>query len=141
MNPFTLRDDVLPFLVDIAHTHDASIVMAVVGETKINVAFNAFLCFLSCIILDICGSCVLFVALGIYRHLLNKRDCVLTKGFLARSGMPSLLPHAVDPNVSADQVSYQGADHTSAKAKQNTASNKNKRKWGKYLWVKPRQTT
>ncbi|XP_022318629.2 SCY1-like protein 2 isoform X1 [Crassostrea virginica] len=72
MNPFTLRDDVLPFLVDIAHTHDASIVMAVVG---------------------------------IYRHLLNKRDCVLTKGFLARSGMPSLLPHAVDPNVSADQFS------------------------------------
>ena len=67
------------------------------------------------------------LALGIYRHLLNKRDCVLTKGFLARSGMPSLLPHAVDPNVSADQVSYQGADHTSAKAKQNTASNKRTR--------------
>ena len=55
------------------------------------------------------------LALGIYRHLLNKRDCVLTKGFLARSGMPSLLPHAVDPNVSADQVSYQGADHSRRK--------------------------
>lgn len=70
MNPFTIRDDVLPFLVDIANSHDASVVMAVVG---------------------------------IYRHLLNKRDAVLTKVFLARSGMPSLLPHVVDPDLSADQ--------------------------------------
>lgn len=70
MNPFTIRDDVLPFLVDIANSHDASVVMAVVG---------------------------------VYRHLLNKRDAVLTKVFLARSGMPSLLPHVVDPDLSADQ--------------------------------------
>lgn len=39
MNPFTIRDDVLPFLVDIANSHDASVVMAVVGK---NLLFKLF---------------------------------------------------------------------------------------------------
>lgn len=39
MNPFTIRDDVLPFLVDIANSDDASVVMAVVGK---NLFFKIF---------------------------------------------------------------------------------------------------
>ncbi|XP_062591242.1 SCY1-like protein 2 [Saccostrea cucullata] len=72
MNPFTIREEVLPFLVDIASYQDASVIMAVVG---------------------------------IYKHMLNKRDSVLTRVFLAQSGMPSLLPHTVDPDLSTDQFS------------------------------------
>ncbi|XP_061180884.1 SCY1-like protein 2 isoform X2 [Saccostrea echinata] len=72
MNPFTVREEVLPFLVDIANYQDASVILAVVG---------------------------------IYKHMLNKRDSVLTRIFLAQSGMPSLLPHTVDPELSTDQFS------------------------------------
>lgn len=52
MNPFTIRDDVLPFLVDIANSHDASVVMAVVGKKLfLNLHFFVFLC-------SINGRCV-----------------------------------------------------------------------------------
>lgn len=34
MNPFTIRDDVLPFLVEIVNSQDASVIMAVVGKKK-----------------------------------------------------------------------------------------------------------
>ncbi|XP_048761135.2 SCY1-like protein 2 isoform X2 [Ostrea edulis] len=70
MNPFTIRDDVLPFLVEIVNSQDASVIMAVVG---------------------------------VYKHMLHKKDSVLTRVYLAQSAIPSLIPHTVDPDLSTDQ--------------------------------------